>query len=113
MQAPLETISESDYRWCRNMQRAEHAAFSLVQDYLAKALNELDVQRAKRFEADEVLRRLEKWFTHRIKMAEEDAANPCFGSALCNDARREANRLSEPFHLIQQWREEIRKEQEA
>lgn len=45
--APLLTMSESDYRWCRDLQRAEHAAFSLVLQYLGRAATEIDAQRAE------------------------------------------------------------------
>lgn len=44
--APLLTLSESDDYWLRRLDKAEHAAFSLVVDYLRKAVAEIDAQRA-------------------------------------------------------------------
>lgn len=44
--APLLTLSESDDYWLRRLDQAGHSAFSLVVDYLRKAVVEIDAQRA-------------------------------------------------------------------
>jgi hypothetical protein len=44
--AALSTLSDSDEYWLRNLDKAGHSAFSLVVDYLRKAVKEIDALRA-------------------------------------------------------------------
>lgn len=98
--APLETMTEADYRWCHDLQRAEHAAFSLVLEYLAKTSTELEAQRlARARERQEfwqaaleavMAERLEEPTSNEGDQAYDVAVDHCLGALVALRDREEA-----------------------